>query len=109
VEFRCRVATTTGQILETTYVAESESRLRSELEDKGLFLLSVQRSGGVGLGNVRLRRPRRRRVPTSDFLVFNQELATLLKAGLPFRFETAGYVINGQVISVVLPPSDQAR
>lgn len=83
MEFRCRVATTTGQILEATYVAESESRLRSELEDKGLFLLSVQRSGGVGLGSVRLRRPRRRRVPTADFLVFNQELATLLKAGLP--------------------------
>ena len=83
MEFRCRVATTTGQILETTYVAESETRLRSELEDKGLFLLSVQRSGGVGLGSVRVRRPRRRRVPMSDFLVFNQELATLLKAGLP--------------------------
>jgi hypothetical protein len=33
----------------------------------------------------------------------------LLKAGLPFRFETAGYVINGQVISVMLPQSDQAR
>ena len=27
--------------------------------------------------------PRRRKVPTSDFLIFNQELATLLKAGLP--------------------------
>ena len=33
MEFRCRVATTTGQILETTYVAESETRLRSELEN----------------------------------------------------------------------------
>ena len=45
MEFRCRVATATGQVTEATYIAESEVRLRSELEEKGLYLLSVQ--GGV--------------------------------------------------------------
>ena len=80
MEFRCRVATATGQVTETTYVAESEDRLRAELEDKGLYLLSVQ-GGGVRLASWRLRR--RRRVRTTEFLIFNQELATLLKAGLP--------------------------
>jgi type IV pilus assembly protein PilC len=82
VEFRCRVATPTGQVTEATYIAESEERLRSELEEKGLYLLSVQ-GGGVSLGGVRLNVPRRRKIKTSEFLVFNQELATLLKAGLP--------------------------
>jgi type IV pilus assembly protein PilC len=76
------VATATGQITESTYVADSEARLRRELEEKGLYLLSA-RAGGLGMGRVSLGLPRRRKVRTSDFLVFNQELATLLKAGLP--------------------------
>jgi type IV pilus assembly protein PilC len=82
VEFRCRVASATGQITEATYIAESEARLRRDLEEKGLYLLSV-RGGGVKVGAVRLSVPRRGKIPSADFLIFNQELATLLKAGLP--------------------------
>lgn len=82
MEFRCRVATASGQITEGTYVAESETRLRRELEDKGLYVLSV-RGGGISFGGMRLALPHRRRVATNEFLIFNQELATLLKAGLP--------------------------
>jgi type IV pilus assembly protein PilC len=83
MEYRCRVATASGQIMEATYVAESEARLRLELEEKGLFLLSVQGKGGFKLGGLQLRLPRRRKVPNAEFIIFNQELATLLKAGLP--------------------------
>lgn len=82
MEFRCRVATATGQISEATYVAEDEARLRHDLEEQGLFLLAV-RGRGLQLGGERIGLPRRRRVPMSDFLIFNQEMATLLKAGLP--------------------------
>lgn len=82
MEFRCRVASATGHITESTFIAESEAQLRHDLEEKGLYLLSV-RGGVAGLGRVRLAVPRRRKVPTSDFIIFNQELATLLKAGLP--------------------------
>jgi type IV pilus assembly protein PilC len=78
-----QVATAGGQITEGTYVAESEERLRHELEERGLFVLSVQGAGALKLGNIKLSLPRRRRVKTSEFLIFNQELATLLKAGLP--------------------------
>jgi type IV pilus assembly protein PilC len=83
MEFRCRVATASGQIIEATYVAESEDRLRRELEDKGLYLLAVQGRAALSIGSLRLGVPARRRVSSSEFLVFNQELATLLKAGLP--------------------------
>jgi type IV pilus assembly protein PilC len=83
VEFQCRVATASGQISETTFVAENEAHLRMELEDKGLYLLSVQSRGGLKVGRFQLRLPQRRRVPTREFLLFNQELATLLRAGLP--------------------------
>ena len=83
MEFRCRVATASGQVMEATYVADSETRLRRELEEKGLFLLAVHGRGGLRLGRMRLRLPGRRRVSSAEFLIFNQELATLLKAGLP--------------------------
>ena len=77
------MATAGGQITEGTYVAESEERLRHELEERGLFVLSVQGAGALKLGNVKLSLPRRRRVKMTEFLIFNQEMATLLKAGLP--------------------------
>jgi type IV pilus assembly protein PilC len=83
VKFHCRVATAGGQITEATYVADSEDRLRAELEEKGLFLLSVRGGAGLKVGRVQLGLPKRRKVPMAEFLVFNQELATLLKAGLP--------------------------
>ena len=35
MEFRCRLGTTGGEIIEGVYVADSEAHLRRELEDKG--------------------------------------------------------------------------
>lgn len=81
MEFRCRLGTPGGEILEGIYAAESEAGLRRELEDKGLLVLGMQRAGGLALGRIPL--PTRARVSTREFLVFNQELATLLKAGMP--------------------------
>ena len=81
MEFRCRLATAGGEIIEGVYVADSESRLRRELEEKGLFVLSLQARGGFpGLS---LGRGKPHRINRQEFLVFNQELATLLKAGMP--------------------------
>ncbi len=81
MEFRCRLGTATGDVIEGVYVADSESHLRKELEEKGLYVLALQRRGG--LTSLALGGPRRRRIPRQDFIVFNQELATLLKAGMP--------------------------
>lgn len=81
MEFRCRLGMPSGEVIEGVYVADSESRLRRELEDKGLYVLAIRQAGGLGLAGVAL--PRRRKLSTREFLVFNQELATLLKAGMP--------------------------
>ena len=81
MEFRCRLGTAGGEIIEGVYVADSEAHLRRELEDKGLFVLSLQRRGLLPV--VGVSRTRRRRVGRQELLVFNQELATLLKAGMP--------------------------
>lgn len=82
MEFTCRLGTPEGQIVEGVYVAESEAHLRHEFEHKGLCVLAMRpRRGLAGLSFVA--RKRRRRLKVRDFLVFNQELATLLKAGMP--------------------------
>jgi type IV pilus assembly protein PilC len=82
MEYRCRLGTASGHITEAVYVADSEATLRRELEDKGLYVLTIQRAGRLPFpGGLRL--PQRRRVGQREFLVFNQELATLLKAGMP--------------------------
>jgi len=81
MEFRCRLGTPSGEIVEGVYVAESEARLRHEFEEKGLYVLAIQRAGRAALGSFKL--PSRSRISTREFLVFNQELATLLKAGMP--------------------------
>src|SRR2546426_5773724 len=81
MEFRCRLASPNGEIVESVYIAENEARLRHELEEKGLYVLSLQPKGAVA--GLSLRLPQRHAVATREFLVFNQELATLLRAGMP--------------------------
>ena len=82
MEFRCRLGTVSGEIVEGVYVAQSEAHLRRELEEKGLHVLALRPRGGVGLGGVSLGRSTPK-IARHEFLVFNQELATLLKAGMP--------------------------
>jgi type IV pilus assembly protein PilC len=81
VEFRCRLASASGEVVEGVYVADSEARLRHELEEKGLYVLSLQPKGG--LAGLSFRLPTRSAIPSREFLIFNQELATLLRAGMP--------------------------
>ena len=81
MEFRCRLASPSGEIVEGVYVAENEARLRHELEEKGLFVLSLQPKHAIA--GVSFGLPQRTSVNMREFLVFNQELATLLKAGMP--------------------------
>ncbi|MGB7220544.1 MAG: type II secretion system F family protein [Vicinamibacterales bacterium] len=81
MEFRCRLASPRGEIVEAVYAAESEAALRRELEDKDLLVLALQPKGAIA--GLSIRPPRSSRVSTPEFLVFNQEMATLLKAGMP--------------------------
>ena len=81
MEFHCRLGTPGGEIIEGVYVAESEARLRREFEEKGLYVLGIQRGGKLAFNSLSL--PTRHKISMREFVVFNQELATLLKAGLP--------------------------
>ena len=81
MEFRCRLSTPGGEVTEGMYVADSEARLRHELEQKGLCVLALQPRHAIAGWGPLLRS--RRNIPAREFVVFNQELATLLKAGMP--------------------------
>ncbi len=51
MEFRCRLGTAGGEIIEGVYIADSESRLRRELEEKGecsLGILAIGKKKTIG-------------------------------------------------------------
>ena len=80
MEFRCRLVTAAGEIVEGTYAAENEARLRHDFENQGLHVLSLRKRTALTGGSLL---PKRRKIARHEFLVFNQEFATLLKAGMP--------------------------
>jgi type IV pilus assembly protein PilC len=90
MEYVCRVGTPSGEVVERTVSAANERALRDDLEQQGLYLLSMRR--GLSLSFLRLRR---RRVNRSLLLVFAQELAALLKAGLPL-FQSLDVMLERQ-------------
>jgi type IV pilus assembly protein PilC len=80
MQFICRVGTPDGRVLEEVFTASDESSLRTDLGKRGYHLFEVKRRGVPR----KLAVPAlRRRIPAQEFVVFNQELAALLKAGLP--------------------------
>jgi hypothetical protein len=81
-DFLCRVGTPDGRVLEEVFSGRDEGSLRGELQRRGLHVFEVKPKGFA----VRSLVPsfaRARRIKIETFLVFNQELAALLKAGLP--------------------------
>jgi len=79
-EYVARLGAPDGSILERSFNSESEKTLRAELAGQYL-VLGVRKKQTVaslvpGLGG-------RRGIKMKEFLLFNQELASLIKAGLP--------------------------
>jgi len=80
MDFTCRLGTPDGAVVEQRMSADDESALRQELEKRGFHIFEIQRRGlSLGLPFGR----RRKKVSDQQFLVFNQELAALLRSGLP--------------------------
>lgn len=80
-DFLCKVADTSGRVYSQVEAAQTLDEARQKLIDRGLFVYSVRPQGGfVG---AMLQRNRKRAVGGTDFLVFNQQFNTLIRAGLP--------------------------
>lgn len=80
-EFVCKVGDATGHVFQQLETAQSETEARQKLADRGFFVYGVR----PNLSVERLVRGSRsnRKLPTGDFLIFNQQFNTLIKAGLP--------------------------
>lgn len=110
MQYVARIGTPEGRVMEQTHTAPDESTLRRELEKQGLHVFELRRKGlpgGLSLGPIR-----RRRVDAQEFLVFNQELAALLKAGLPL-LHTLDLIVErmapGTFLSVLTEVRDRVR
>lgn len=87
MHYLCRLGTPDGRVVEEVHESADRVSLLGDLERRGYHVFEV-RPRGFALPSASFRlftrgRPQRRRVPARRFLVFNQELAALLRAGLP--------------------------
>ncbi|HAV41855.1 MAG TPA: hypothetical protein DCW97_05550 [Acidobacteria bacterium] len=74
----CRLITPEGRIVRETIRAASPAECRKHLEAEGLYVLSIRKE--ISLGRLRLSR---RKIKQQEFILFNQELVAMLKAGYP--------------------------
>lgn len=81
-EFNCRLATPNGEILERSYESSDEAALRRELEAKDYLVLEVRKNNPL-IGQIASLFAVKPRISSKEFLLFNQELSALLRAGLP--------------------------
>ena len=82
MEFVCKYGTPDGRVVSEVQRGGDAQSVRRELERQGCYVFEVKARGGASLGSL-LPRRRRRRMSMENFMAFNQELAALLRAGLP--------------------------
>jgi type IV pilus assembly protein PilC len=93
--FHCRLATEAGELLDQTFLAPSSTECRKHFESKGYCILSIKRDWK------RLQVPAlpfEKKVKDKEFIMFNQELVALIKAGYPILKSIE--IIKGRVKNV---------
>jgi type IV pilus assembly protein PilC len=78
-EFVCKVGDTSGRMFRHVETAQSKDEARQKLADQGLYVFSISTQIDVLKQFTRSRSA----IRAEDFLVFNQQFNTLVKAGLP--------------------------
>ena len=84
-EFICRLGTPAGEVVTRTVEAAGlqEARVRLESEGFRVFSVTPPRTRGVAALTRGGRGGTQARVKAADFLLFNQQLAALIRAGIP--------------------------
>jgi type IV pilus assembly protein PilC len=80
-EFVCKVGDPSGRILQQVESAQSEGEARQKLAERGFYVFSVRANLDFVAQLTKGRNDRA--IRPDDFLVFNQQFNTLVKAGLP--------------------------
>lgn len=83
MQFECRYGTPDGRVLSETLTAADETAVRRELERQGFDIFEIQPRFSLTQLQLPFLGGRRKKINLPDFLAFNQELAALLRAGLP--------------------------
>jgi len=79
-QFACRLATEDGRLLTETLLAPSREECRKHFEARGFCVLAVKKDWkSIDVSLSRLSR----KIRDKDFILFNQELMYLLRAGYP--------------------------
>ena len=82
--FQYKVVTADGRIAEGTLEAADRKIAVARLEEQGQLPIKVFSPDEEGIFGSEMQLPwKRKRVPRNDLLIFTQELAALLRAGLP--------------------------
>jgi len=80
MEFDCKYAKPSGEIVSTTLVGQTLEEVRHHLQEQGLLPITVRQKGwSLSTG----KRDRRIRINLENFIIFNQQFSALIKAGLP--------------------------
>ena len=82
-EYTCRLGTPTGEVVTRTVEATAERDLRSKLEREGFRVFSIASTGTMNVRRAFGGEQHARKIKTEDFLLFNQQMSALLRAGLP--------------------------
>src|ERR1700733_8065222 len=79
-EYVCKLADASGRVFEQVETAISEAEARQRLAERGFYVYSIKRHLGA---LSRFQRSGTKTIRGDDFLIFNQQFNTLIKAGLP--------------------------
>ena len=84
-EFICRLGTPAGEVVTRTVEAVGVGEARTRLESEGFRVFSVTppKTGGVAALTRGGRSGAHARISANDFLLFNQQLAAIIRAGIP--------------------------
>ncbi len=81
-EFICRLGTPSGEIVTRIVEATAASEARTRLESEGFRVFAVS-NANEGLSAMLSGGSKKGKVKQGDFLLFNQQLSALLRAGIP--------------------------
>src|SRR6266487_3050006 len=80
MEFTCKYAKPSGEVIKAVLVGQNVEEVRHHLQEQGVLPMDIRPRGwSLSL------RPRRRpqAIKDEDFILFNQQFVALIKAGLP--------------------------
>ncbi|MFM9905414.1 MAG: type II secretion system F family protein [Pyrinomonadaceae bacterium] len=81
-EFICRLGTPSGEIITRIVEAAAAHEARTRLENEGFRVFTIS-TANEGLSAVLSGGSKKAKVKQADFLLFNQQLSALLRAGIP--------------------------